>query len=584
MHLQRSAALAAQRSITARQRRGMGARRGQQRRTSWRHALGPSDPARARHATEPHQIRPCRGAVVEPRLLSGCRAWKKCCRRTATMFDQLVKTGRARRASRARGGSMRKRLSTVVLGIGLFSLGCKQAQRVAPAGNVTADRVESKVAREPEAVRVAPAGGAAGSAAMADPAADVAAPTHAVAGAAAPTPPATTPPDDSAASGMATRSARVAAEPALGANVRAGEWDDNANYRDYVRWLKETPHGIARLDVSGRQFLVVEDAAGKPVPNCKITITGGAHSAQLVTMASGRALLFPRALGLDGTTLAAVAACGQATTQATIHTEQVDGVVELKLTTARALPARRTVDLAFVLDTTGSMGEEIDAVKSTIRAVAAKLGAEQTDVRIGLVEYKDRTDPHVTRTYPFSSDLRAFSRSVAELSAAGGGDTPEDMQAGLSAALDGLLWRSDATARLIVVVADAPPHLDYQDERDYADAARRAAARGIKMFTVSASGMDDTGQIVMRQMAQFTGASNLFVLRGGAGPQSIGGGDPKSSCGGTQEQYASGNLDQLIVGKVKRELASLDGDPLKIAGRGKDENAKPCNQRIVMAN
>jgi hypothetical protein len=165
-----------------------------------------------------------------------------------------------------------------------------------------------------------------------------------------------------------------------------------------------------------------------------------------------------------------------------------------------------------VLDTTGSMSEEIEAVKGTIRAVAEKLSNDQTDVRIGLVEYKDRTDAQVTRVFPFSSNLAGFSASVAQLRADGGGDTPEDMQAGLTAALDKLDWRTDAVSRLIVVIADAPPHLDYQDEKDYADSARRAASRGIKMFTVSASGMDDTGQIVMRQMAQDTGASNMFVL------------------------------------------------------------------------
>ena len=472
---------------------------------------------------------------------------------------------------------MRNSLSLVALGIGLLSHGCSKRHEASPAEHTMADRVEAK---ETEPAMMAtgtadPAGGTAAGSGMG--AAEPPAAPAAVA-AAPPVPEGTV-----ARERVATARGAIAYE-APAANVRAGEWDDNANYRDYVRWLQETPRGVARLDVSGRQFLVVEDSAGKPVPNCTITITGGAHTAQLVTMASGRALLFPRALGLDGTTLAAVAACGNATAQATIHAGEADGIAELRLATERTLPARRTVDLAFVLDTTGSMGEEIEAVKSTIRTVAARLGAEQTDVRIGLVEYKDRSDARVTRTYPFSSDLAAFSRSVAELRAAGGGDTPEDMQAGLSAALDGLQWRSDATARMIVVVADAPPHLDYQDERDYADAARRAASRGIKLFTVSASGMDDTGQIVMRQMAQFTGASNLFVLRGGAGPQSVGGGDPKSSCGGTQEQYASGNLDQLIVAKVKRELASLDGDPLRIAGRGKDENAKPCNQRIVMAN
>ena len=376
-----------------------------------------------------------------------------------------------------------------------------------------------------------------------------------------------------------------AAAPAVAQpiDVAAGEWDDNANYRDYVKWLAGTPPGIARLDVRGRELVVVEDSAGKPVPNCKITLVAGDRSATLTSMASGRALVFPRALGLAGDTLAATASCGAATAQGAIKTTAIDGITELKLATPRALPAQRTVDLAFVLDTTGSMGEEIDAVKSTIRTVAAKLSGGQISVRIGLVEYKDRVDPQVTKTYPFSEDLAAFSHSVEGITAGGGGDIPEDMHAGLNAALDTLQWRDDATARLIVVIADAPPHLDYQDEKDYADAARRAGARGIKLFTVSASGMDETGQIVMRQMAEYTGATNMFVLRGGAGPQSTGAGDPESSCGGTQEQYATGNLDQLIVRKVRRELASVDADPLKIPGIGKDENAKPCAERIVLA-
>jgi Mg-chelatase subunit ChlD len=366
--------------------------------------------------------------------------------------------------------------------------------------------------------------------------------------------------------------------------VKAGEWDDNANYLDYVKWLKETPKGVQRLDITGRQFLVVEDRDGKPVPNCTIKIAGASRSTSLVTMASGRALLFPHALGVDGTQLTATASCAKTTATATLDPTKPDGVVMLKLDQPRVLSARRSIDLAFVLDTTGSMAEEIEAVKTTIRAVADKLQSDQTSVRIGLVEYKDRGDAEVTHAYPFSSDLAKFSSSVAAISAGGGGDVPEDMHAGLAAALDQLSWRDDAVTRMIVVIADAPPHLDYQDEKDYADAARRAAGRGIKLFTVSASGMDDTGQVVMRQMAQFTGASNMFVLRGGAGPQSVGAGDPKSSCGGTQQDYASGNLDQLILGKVRGELASVDGDPTRIAGRGQDENSKPCSQRLVMAN
>ncbi len=79
--------------------------------------------------------------------------------------------------------------------------------------------------------------------------------------------------------------------------VRAGEWDDNANYRDYVKWLKESPRNVARLDVSDRQFIVVKDKNGKPVPNCKISITSNNTETSLITMASGRALWFPHAYG-----------------------------------------------------------------------------------------------------------------------------------------------------------------------------------------------------------------------------------------------------------------------------------------------
>jgi len=365
--------------------------------------------------------------------------------------------------------------------------------------------------------------------------------------------------------------------------VRAGEWDDNANYRDYVKWLSSSTRVNGSLDIGGRQFLVVSDKDGRPVPNCSITVTGaGQGSTQLVTMASGRALLFPRAMGLSGQ-LTATASCNGTTATAHVSTKDLDGVVKLSLGTARALPAKRQIDLAFVLDTTGSMQEEIEAVKTTIRAVADQLSSAQTDVRIGLVEYKDRTDCLLTRTFPFSSDLAAFSTSIANVRAEGGGDLPEDMHKGLDAALDKLQWRAEAVTRMVIVIADAPPQF-YPQAKSYADAAKRASARGIKLYTVAASGMDALGQVVMRQMAQYTGASNMFVLRGGAGPQSVGGGDPKSSCGGTHQDFSSGKLDQLIMRKVRQELASLDADPMKIPGRGQDENAKPCEQRLVVAN
>ena len=68
----------------------------------------------------------------------------------------------------------------------------------------------------------------------------------------------------------------------------------------------------------------------------------------------------------------------------------------------------------------------------------------------------------------------------------------------------------------------------------------------------------------------------MFVLRGGAGPQSTGAGDPLTSCGTRQTQYTSGNLHTLVVDKVKEQLAAVDGDPMRIRGRGQDERPSAC--------
>lgn len=377
----------------------------------------------------------------------------------------------------------------------------------------------------------------------------------------------------------------VAEMAAPSASVKAGEWDDNANYREFQRWVRtEQGQPFHRVDVSDRQFLVVRDADGKAVPRCPVVISDAqGRRVTLTTTASGRALLFPHAEGLQGRDLTASASCQNGAASARVSLDQNDAVVDLKLAVKRALPATREVDLAFILDTTGSMSEEIAAVKATIQKVASAFGNGPVRVRVGMVEFKDRTDDFTTHVYPMTTDLSRFSSQVSAIQASGGGDTPEDVNEGLHVGLTRLQWSDGAVARMAFLIGDAPPHLDYAGGADYAVDMREAAHRGIQIFTVAASGMDSLGQVVWRQVAQYTGATNLFVLRGGAGPQSTGAGDPKSSCGGTQTAFASGNLDALIVQKVNREIRGLDRDPLRIAGLRVDENAKPCSERLMVA-
>ncbi|MCW5792284.1 MAG: VWA domain-containing protein [Polyangiaceae bacterium] len=386
--------------------------------------------------------------------------------------------------------------------------------------------------------------------------------------------PAAPPPD-----GVAPRPRRVDTSQAR--DIRAGEWDDNANYRDYLEYQsKASPK--TRIDVSRRRFLVVRDAAWKPIPNCEVKVTDASKkSVTLTTMTSGRAILFPRAHDLEGSRLEAVASCLGASKRVSFDLVDVDGAVVLELPVVRRLPERQVFDVAFVLDTTGSMGEEIQAMKSTLEQVAQLISKLNITARVGLVEYRDRGDEYLTRTHPMTTDVRGFSQRVSAIRANGGGDMPEHVNEGLRVALTKLSWSERSLGRLVFLIGDAPPQLDYEQDTPFTDSTKRAAERGIQLYTIAASGMDDLGQAAWRQMAMFTGGTNLFILRGGAGPQSVGAGDPLDSCGGRHTNYSTGNLAELITAKLSLAVQQLQLDPMRIAGLGQDENAKPCDQRVL---
>lgn len=364
--------------------------------------------------------------------------------------------------------------------------------------------------------------------------------------------------------------------------VAAGEWDDNANFLDFRRYLAREASRLPyhRVDLSSRRFLVVRDAEGKPVPSCPITVEAAGRSVTLLTTSTGRAILFPHAEGVVAPRVTATARCGAAgEATASFAVDAVDGAVDLHLAGKRALPARPTIDVTFVLDTTGSMSEEIDGVKRAVRTVAARLAGKNLAVRFALVEYKDRGDDPPIRVHHMTRDASGFVERIARVQASGGGDMPEDVIEGLHAGLTEVAWSRGSAVRLAFLIGDAPPQLGY-GQGSYVDAMRAASRAGIVLHTVAASGMDDIGQAVWRQIAQYTGGSNLFVLRGGAGPQSTGAGDARSSCGDTHSNYTSGNLDVLIAEKVERAVAALEADPMQIAGLGQDERARPCAQRV----
>jgi len=122
--------------------------------------------------------------------------------------------------------------------------------------------------------------------------------------------------------------------------------------------------------------------------------------------------------------------------------------------------APQQLDLVFTMDTTGSMGSYIVAAKRNIEAIVSRLvQSEGYDLRFGLVAYRDhppQDQTYVVKQFPFTDDVAVMQRQLATLSAQGGGDGPEAVEAGLHATLEAD-WRTNAT-KVAILIADAPPH------------------------------------------------------------------------------------------------------------------------------
>jgi hypothetical protein len=134
----------------------------------------------------------------------------------------------------------------------------------------------------------------------------------------------------------------------------------------------------------------------------------------------------------------------------------------------------------------------------------------------------------------------------------GGGDYPEDLNTALANAIHEPEWRVEETVSLIFLVADAPPHLDYDQQNHYAVEMLNAAERGIKIYPIASSGLDSQGEYIFRQMAQATGGRFIFLTYGAGGPGSTG-----TETDFEVSDYTVASLDALVVKIVEEELAYL---------------------------
>jgi hypothetical protein len=210
------------------------------------------------------------------------------------------------------------------------------------------------------------------------------------------------------------------------------------------------------------------------------------------------------------------------------------------------------MDIAVVLDVTGSMGDEHRYLTDEFEAIVARVRRRhpQVDLRFALVAYRDHGDDFVVRSFGFTPSVREMQRRLAAQRATGGGDYPEAMDEALAAA-NALDWRLGNAARVLFLVADAPPH----DGRHEAamreiETARRA---GVRIYPVAASGVADAAEYLMRSAAVLTQGRHLFLTddSGIGRPHE----EPKVAC------FVVTPLDRQIARVIEGELAGRRVEP-----------------------
>lgn len=347
--------------------------------------------------------------------------------------------------------------------------------------------------------------------------------------------------------------------------VTAGVTDDNEDFAEYLAYLDRHPGAYAnRRDVSERYVITVVDEGGRTVHDAEVEISADDRPVfSGRTDAGGRVIFMPRALEDAGQWRRArefrvVASKGYVARSETFARDarQQGGEWTLVLEGVER-PRQTQLDLLFLLDATGSMSDEIEKLKVSMASIADEIAAlpEAPDVRFALVAYRDQGDQYVVRPFDFTTRLGAFQRELARVYAAGGGDTPEDVNSALHTAVHEMSWRPEETVRLAVLVGDAPPHIDYRwQQYSYDQDMFAAVERGIKIFPVAASNTDESGEYTFRQMAQATGGKFVFLTYEDADDPSSG---PGTETSHDVENYSVNTLDKLIVRLVREELAKL---------------------------
>lgn len=299
--------------------------------------------------------------------------------------------------------------------------------------------------------------------------------------------------------------------------ITAGEWNDLSNWSFWNELIQKDDYkrmpGYWGFFLNNRVSVqVLSENDEKPVIDAEVTLTRNETLiARAKTNNQGVAELFldlwqsnsevdysQLILGVNGTGYRSVVK------------PYSEGINKLAIA---ATTASNRLEIAFMVDATGSMGDELEYLKTELLDVINRVKVAQANRAIytGSVFYRDQGDEYITKISGFTSNIQQTHDFIKQQRAAGGGDFPEAVHTALDKSVNELQWSDNSRARILFLLLDAPPHYEQNVLKSIYNSVTKAQAKGIHIIPITASGIDKETEFLMRFLAIATNGTYVFI-------------------------------------------------------------------------
>lgn len=295
--------------------------------------------------------------------------------------------------------------------------------------------------------------------------------------------------------------------------LTAAEWNDNRNWPFFTNLVNSGAISFPSFGIDPRNRIEVRltGADGAPLRNEAVSLHSedGAVLWTARTDKGGTAyLFFP-----EDSAPALVQAGGVSAPVSVKEPSGDQGEASVRITDAVELTVdpqgavQSGMQVMFIVDTTGSMSDEIAYLQKDFSSIAMEVAA--ADVEFAACFYRDKGDEYVTKCNRFTPEAAVVQAQINAEYADGGGDAPEAVAQILTEAIaENEEWREDRV-KLAFLIFDAPPHEGTEDALQAAVTA--AAQKGIRVIPVVASNADRETELFGRALAICTGGSYVFL-------------------------------------------------------------------------